>query len=498
MLRTRRIAGQFQGCFSKSKWGGQRESQKWDLFCEVAPELAKKCQEVPNHMRQLLGIDTLKHQGSKFGSKLDETHQIPVPLMNALEETLMERMQLGEEVTSDFAEDVLRCLLETWNNCIEQLREHAKKRYESYLLDGSYETDGISKEEAQKQLDQWMSQLHKCAALTGGKTFKRHVQRVCGRVGVRKTTQTRQSRHLSYDNPQMESVRMFVASAITTLNVHPRLIAHFDQVWSMQYEPPTRTLFKQPANKGKPGSKQKPSVERIKQRIAHAIGVPMRESGKHSGCKTQYASLCAGSTMVPIEYARHPRTTTTLSWSDGVMGRAYVTANTKVVPASVIDRMNDELKGILFIDKAHHSKTHMWSRDTMVSYLEFLSQELRSRRIALGILPAAGKALILCDAAAVHSVKAYTVLRKRFEDENNAMILTGESDEPGRPAIPGGWGACGAPNDAWHQFFHSLRRSYMRVCAGQGAFVKIRQALGDIDLSIDGAPRYTSLSFAVF
>ena len=32
-----------------------------------------------------------------------------------------------------------------------------------------------------------------------------------------------------------------------------------------------------------------------------------------------------------------------------------------------------------------------------------------------------------------------------------------QADEPGRPSIPGGWGAAGAPNDAWHQFVHSLR-----------------------------------------
>ena len=44
-----------------------------------------------------------------------------------------------------------------------------------------------------------------------------------------------------------------------------------------------------------------------------------------------------------------------------------------------------------------------------------------------------------------------------------------QADEPGHPSIPSGWGAAGAPNDAWHQFLHSLR--------------------AHMDLAIDGSPR---------
>ena len=56
MLRSFRKAGQYQGCLSKSHWGGRREKDNWDLFIKHAPELSKKVSEVPNNLRSVLGI----------------------------------------------------------------------------------------------------------------------------------------------------------------------------------------------------------------------------------------------------------------------------------------------------------------------------------------------------------------------------------------------------------------------------------------------------------
>lgn len=154
--------------------------------------------------------------------------------------------------------------------------------------------------------------------------------------------------------------------------------------------------------------------------------------------------------------------------------------------------MNEELKGVLYISRSHSSSSHMWNSDTLCHYLEFLSAEIHRKRVALN-LPFEAKALILCDAAAVHSCSLYSKVRDRFEKDTNSLLIHGgcgtQGTDDDRLSIPGGWGACGAPNDAWHQWYHYLRRAYMRVCTGMCASTKIRKALGDMEISIDGNTR---------
>jgi hypothetical protein len=72
----------------------------------------------------MLGLSTRKHSGGRYAG--DATHEVPEPLHYALwtrtEHLLIDRTELGEEVTSDFAEDILQ-LVETWNDCVGSLRE---------------------------------------------------------------------------------------------------------------------------------------------------------------------------------------------------------------------------------------------------------------------------------------------------------------------------------------------------------------------------------------
>ncbi|CAE7591061.1 unnamed protein product, partial [Symbiodinium necroappetens] len=136
-------------------------------------------------------------------------------------------------------------------------------------------------------------------------------------------------------------------------------------------------------------------------------------------------------------------------------------------PENVVKEMNEELKGMLHICTQHESNTHMWNARTMADFLPFLAVELRTRRLALKLRVADSKALILADKAAVHCSPTFRRLRERFEQEHNCILVCGE-DLVGTVEIPGGWGACGAPNDGFHQHFHSLRRAYMRAAIGQG------------------------------
>lgn len=133
MLRTSRPAGLYQGCFSKSHWGNKRIKHKWDLFCKVAPKQAKRYAELPNHVRLVLGVDEMKHSNSKF-KVVDGARQIPQPLVEALENLLMERIHLGEEVDNDFCTQVLLQLIEVWNSQVQELVSDVKTHVGPNLL----------------------------------------------------------------------------------------------------------------------------------------------------------------------------------------------------------------------------------------------------------------------------------------------------------------------------------------------------------------------------
>lgn len=142
---------------------------------------------------------------------------------------------------------------------------------------------------------------------------------------------------------------------------------------------------------------------------------------------------------------------------------------------------------VLFI-KPHDSKTHMWSSATTLDYLAFLSKQLRARRMDLN-LDASARALILCDKAAVHQTAAFEEARQRWQTENNCYLVNGTSDDLVR--IPGGWGAAGGPNDGWHQHWHQLRRSFQQMATGLGGSMRIRKALEEMGVAVDGHARFS-------
>lgn len=156
--------------------------------------------------------------------------------------------------------------------------------------------------------------------------------------------------------------------------------------------------------------------------------------------------------------------------------------------------MNRELAGVLHIARGHESHSHMWNADTLQDYLEFLKTEVKRKRLSLG-LSFSVKGLILCDAATVHSSAIYERIRERFQTEANCILLHGGSSclsEHG-VQIPGGWGATGAPNDSWHQFFHLLRKGYQSMCTGMSASLKLRKSMDELGMGIDGNSRFSCL-----
>ena len=152
----------------------------------------------------------------------------------------------------------------------------------------------------------------------------------------------------------------------------------------------------------------------------------------------------------------------------------------------------------MFISKvlyvAHHdSKSHMWTSSTMMDYLDFLGVQIRAKRMALG-LTAKDRCLVLCDKATQHHSEIYERVRAKWELQHNAIIVHGQSSTTHGISIPGGWGACGGPNDGFHQFFHTLRRSYQRVRASLGGGIQTRKVLSEMKIAVDGGNRMESPS----
>ena len=77
-----------------------------------------------------------------------------------------------------------------------------------------------------------------------------------------------------------------------------------------------------------------------------------------------------------------------------------VTATVHIIRSdAVVEEMNQEPRGIFHISRSHSDeKTHMWTSRTLAHYLNFLTLEIRQKRMELG-LDASHKALVLCDAA---------------------------------------------------------------------------------------------------
>lgn len=146
----------------------------------------------------------------------------------------------------------------------------------------------------------------------------------------------------------MEEVRLWVQKCEKTHGIHPRLICNFDQVCSMHFEHAKKVLFKPQSRTGEHVERfQKPSVKKMMTALKTSLGLNLeipheKEDAEHM---PKHPLINADASTVAVDYCRQCRTTTTLSWADGDVGTAYVTATTASMPNQVVQTMNDELKG---------------------------------------------------------------------------------------------------------------------------------------------------------
>eukprot|EP00435_Cladocopium_sp_Y103_P006935 s13_g2.t1 len=168
-------------------------------------------------------------------------------------------------------------------------------------------------------------------ALCKDPTIRKASARICARLGLKASCVSKQTRHLTYDHPSMCAVRNYIAMLINKEQIEPRLMCYFDQVWTTHFEAAKRVLFKPREQAGVLNDiKLKPTKEQMIRSIRQALEISVEpDHEKKKGPKAP--TLTAQSTLVPVEYQRNSRTTTTLSFADGTLGRAYITATQTVV-----------------------------------------------------------------------------------------------------------------------------------------------------------------------
>lgn len=120
------LPGYFPGCIYESKWGKVRREQRWDVFVATAPQLCGKFKELPNSLRRILKISTMKASPNPKANNngIEQVH-LPLPLQTAVDDMISERLELGEEVTMSYCKRVLEQGVTLWNQVVTLLNSAA-------------------------------------------------------------------------------------------------------------------------------------------------------------------------------------------------------------------------------------------------------------------------------------------------------------------------------------------------------------------------------------
>lgn len=140
LKQVKSMHGYFKGCMCKTKWGSIRVAQSWTLLCKTAPALCKRHKELPNALRKILQLGSLKHNHVASGN--GEQVHLPPPLEICIEDMLMDRIVRGEEMTMTFASQTICFAVELWNECISTMEQLLRdnvwnmlKQQDSHLAD---------------------------------------------------------------------------------------------------------------------------------------------------------------------------------------------------------------------------------------------------------------------------------------------------------------------------------------------------------------------------
>ena len=249
--------------------------------------------------------------------------------------------------------------------------------------------------------------------------LRRRARRLCNAFGIRPQANEKPAAHLEWADPQLENLRAYVKSSAASQHIHPRLIANFDQVWSLNFRP-SKTSLQKKASFATDDLMKSKVLRQVRHNVERALDMQITEPDPATQRKEVPAipQVQGGKAAnATVQNWRQPRTLTTLSFIDGHIGRGYVTLKENTISQQSLAKMNHELGRYLFIAPPQKT-THIWNEESLIPYLSFLAEEIRSRRRELG-LDATSRAMVLMDQAGAHMSQTYWSIQKKWCDEHN-------------------------------------------------------------------------------
>ena len=118
---VKNMNGYFKGCVYPSKWGNARKKQKWDIFTAAAPQICQTCKELPDSFRRILKWKARQSNRTSRTTPFAQRLHLPAPLQAVIDEMVVERLDLGEEVQIPFVKSCMLLAMETWNTVVSWL-----------------------------------------------------------------------------------------------------------------------------------------------------------------------------------------------------------------------------------------------------------------------------------------------------------------------------------------------------------------------------------------
>lgn len=248
--------------------------------------------------------------------------------------------------------------------------------------------------------------------------LRRYARRIANKCGFVLMQNSKPGRHIPFDHPALVHMREWLSLQISSGRINERLIANFDQTWSLNFVPARSSLNQRPVER----DMQALSTHRkhLRHVIERALGMEFTDSQRadSSEANVRVRSLTGGqAAMGPVEAWRQPHTLTTLSWVDGTVGRGWVTVKSDYLSEKQRRELNEELECWLQIGPLQ-GRTHIWCADTFLEYMEFLTGEVRARRRQLG-LDRKATALIICDCASQHAIEKFFAMKMQWCAQHN-------------------------------------------------------------------------------
>lgn len=238
------MGGVYRGVMTNTKWLGSRKKERWDDFAAAAPSHSKSVDKVPNWARKSIGLNSLGRVANAF----------PLSLQQVTDEILLQRLQLGMELSPAGISDLIHTLLKEYNQAVLEI------------------------DDAIAEMDEGEKPENPVPPATCTLT-KGNLDKLAGRFARRFNwsyfRNEKPGKHLDFNNQQVASIRNFIATAVKTGRVHERLVANWDQVWTLTYEPLKRVAFKQLSKPGlRPAAELLPTKAKFMNELRTKAGLP--------------------------------------------------------------------------------------------------------------------------------------------------------------------------------------------------------------------------------